>query len=518
MGMKKMSKGLIVMLSLLLLLTACGGNSNSGGAANTNAGSGGESGQAGSGGAGTSGTLTELEVILFADGTAISDVPLVQDAVNEHIKDLINAKVNLTLISPGDYVQKTNLLLSGNEKVDLMIVSPFFGFHNQVARGQLQPLDELIDQHGPDIKAVVGEDYLNAARVNGKIYGIVPMKEMATGSALVMRKDLVDKHNIDIASIKSLEDMENVFKAIKENEPGVIPLIPGAAGVPMLNFYKWYDDLGDGLGVLPYHDNDLKVVNLYETEEYAEQLKLMREWYKAGYISKDAATSKESNIEQIKAGKAFSFIAAAKPGLDEQESRNSGREMVVAEFYEPTSTTSTVISFLWAVPRNATEPEKAIEFLNLLYKDKDLINLLSWGIEGTHYVKVSDNVIRFPEGLDGSNHPYNMTTRWQFGNTFLAYTLEGQDPEINAKLDAFNKSAKKSKALGFSFDNTAVKTEVAAVTNVIDQYRNALEAGILDPAEKLPEFIEKLKEAGIDKIIQEKQRQLDEWASVNGVK
>jgi len=39
--------------------------------------------------------------------------------------------------------------------------------------------------------------------------------------------------------------------------------------------------------------------------------------------------------------------------------------------------------------------------------------------------------------------------------------------------------------------------------------------GSVDPESKLPEFIEKLKVAGIDKIIEEKQNQLDEWVAAN---
>ncbi|WP_256758093.1 ABC transporter substrate-binding protein [Cohnella sp. WQ 127256] len=514
--MKRIGKLMFVLLALILVISACGGNSGKNGS-NTDSVS--SSGNQATGSEvpknDSKEKITNLNVLIFGDGNTVKDLPIIQDAVNAHIKDLINVKVNMTIISPGDYVQKTNLLLSGNEQVDLMIVSPFFGYYSQVARGQLQPLDELIDQHGPDIKSVLGEDYLNTSRVNGKIYGVVPMKDMASGAGLTMRKDLVDKYGIDVTKIKSLEDMTAVFKVIKENEPGIIPLISGATGASMLYFNKWYDDLGDGLGVLPNFDNGMKVVNLFETTEYAEQLKLMREWYNKGYIGKDAATTKEVHLDVVKAGRAFSYFGPTKVGKVEQESNSTGRPMVGAEYLAPASTTSSVLSFMWAVPLNAKTPEKSMKLLNLMYKDKDLINLLSWGVEGTHYVKISDNVINYPEGITAANNPYAMGTKWQFGNSFSAYTLNGSDPDIFKKLEEFNKSAIKSKALGFSFDNSQVKTEIAAVTNVMNTYKNALEAGLLDPADKLPEYISKLKEAGIDKIIEEKQKQLDEWVKFN---
>ena len=98
------------------------------------------------------------------------------------------------------------------------------------------------------------------------------------------------------------------------------------------------------------------------------------------------------------------------------------------------------------------------------------------------------------------------------GNQFLSYIWNGDDPKLWEKMNAFNKSAVMSKALGFSFNAEPVKTEVAAVTNVQNQYKVGLETGTLDPEVKLPEFVKALKAAGIEKIIAEKQKQLDEWA------
>jgi putative aldouronate transport system substrate-binding protein len=57
-----------------------------------------------------------------------------------------------------------------------------------------------------------------------------------------------------------------------------------------------------------------------------------------------------------------------------------------------------------------------------------------------------------------------------------------------------------------------VKNEVAAFNNVVTEFTGALWSGTVDPEKTIPKFIEKLKAAGSDKVIAEKQRQLDEWA------
>lgn len=65
----------------------------------------------------------------------------------------------------------------------------------------------------------------------------------------------------------------------------------------------------------------------------------------------------------------------------------------------------------------------------------------------------------------------------------------------------------------FSFDSGAVKTEIAALNNVTNEYRFGLENGEMDPDVYLPKFRQALKEAGIEKVIAEKQAQLDAWAA-----
>ena len=70
-----------------------------------------------------------------------------------------------------------------------------------------------------------------------------------------------------------------------------------------------------------------------------------------------------------------------------------------------------------------------------------------------------------------------------------------------------------SKAMGFTFDNAPVKTEYAACSAVQTQYRVALECGAMDPDQALKEFNDALYAAGLQKIMDEKQKQLDEWAA-----
>ena len=51
--------------------------------------------------------------------------------------------------------------------------------------------------------------------------------------------------------------------------------------------------------------------------------------------------------------------------------------------------------------------------------------------------------------------------------------------------------------------------EITQLDNVCSKYQAGLETGTLDPEQYLPEFVSALKDAGLDKVIAEKQAQLD---------
>jgi putative aldouronate transport system substrate-binding protein len=442
----------------------------------------------------------------------------VEDAINKISIEKIKAKVKITPINFGNYTQQMNLILTSNEQLDLM-ADLSNTFTANVGKGALLPIDEYIEKDGKGIKDAIGEDFLKAGKVNGKQYGITTNRDLAQQPGIVMRKDLVDKYKIDTAKIQSLDDLDAVFKTVKEGEGGnFTPLVPSVIGTSFVAVYPVIDRLGEGFGVLLNLGDNLKVVDYYETPEYKALLTKLHNWYKQGYILKDASTNKQDQHSLMKANKGFGYISVLKPGIEGQESRAGGVEMVSSTLGKPLTTTSVVQTVQWVVPKNSVSAEKAVQFLNLMYTDKDIENLLAWGIEGKHYAVGAEGQIDFPSGVNAGNSGYNIGMGWMMGNQFLTYTWKGDSKNLWKDMDGFNKSAVKSKALGFTFDSTSVKTEVAAVTNVTNQYALGLETGTLDPEKVLPQFISKLKGAGIDKIVAEKQKQLDTWAQANNVK
>lgn len=495
----------VVMLAISLLVTACGGNNN---AADSS-----QAEQAENEGGASGKEPVALTMAYLNLGNA-ADVQLVEDEINKIAAAKINVTLDLMPIDIAAWQQQTNLLLAGNEKLDLIVSSSFFGYSSQVAKGQLIALDELLEQYGPDIQQVMDSELYNSTRINGEIYGVPSIKDSAQDFGMIMRQDLIDKYNIDLTAVKTWEDLgDKVFKVIKENEPGIVPLAAAQSSTPAYSIYMpLVDHLGDRLGVIPFDEQEMKVQNLYEMDLYTDTLNLVRAWYEQGYILQDAATTQETPANLVKADKALGYLSNMKPEYEKQESKLTGYEMVGVRLSDVVMHSNAGNGWMMSIARNSSEPERAMELMNLLYTDADIMNLLTLGIEGKHYVKNEDGTVKLPEGVAETGYLFN---QWEIGNNFLTSVWEGTASDIWEQTKSFNQSAKVSPALGFTFDQSPVKTEVAAVTNVENQYRVGFETGTLEPA-MLDRFVKDLQAAGIDKIVAEKQKQLEEWAAANG--
>lgn len=456
---------------------------------------------------------------MFATGKIPNDLKIVEEAISEIARNEIGVELELIPVSFGSISENLNLKVASGIQLDLTIQRGVT-LSSDAARGILTPLDALLKKYGEDILNA-SEDFLKATSIDGIAYAVPTIRDMAASYGLIARRDVLYRNNIDIDAIKTIEDIERMFAAIKAAEPEMIVTMPQIAGTRSImdsGFVTW-DSLGDSLGVLMNHGNNLEVVNLFETEEYKQNLDIIRNWNRRGFIWRDASIAVDQANILVGAGKLFSYFSNLKPGFDRQESLRAGKEMVTFELKPPFTTTSQVAVVSLAIPSTSKQPEKAMQFLNLMYGNEDIINLFNWGIEDIHYVRVPDSnvLIRFPEGVDAITSGFNLALGWQFGNQLLSYIWEGNSPFLYSEIGEFNDSSIKSNALGFTFDSSELQSEIAKLSGVMALYRVPLENGAFDPQVKLPEFINALRDAGIDKVIDEKQRQLDEWAIRVGV-
>ena len=142
-----------------------------------------------------------------------------------------------------------------------------------------------------------------------------------------------------------------------------------------------------------------------------------------------------------------------------------------------------------------------------------MANLLQNGLEVQEYEKVSENVIRY---ADESGLGYGTSFSF-FGDGCQLYYFEPATENFHEELKAFDRQARISLTMGYLFDPSGLSPEIAAVSSVVSEYRPILETGMADDVQELlDEFNFALKQAGIDRIIEENRRQLDIWKRREG--
>lgn len=519
--MKKrfIQKAFVAFMALTLLIgsfAGCG-SGNTSDSSSSSGQSESESSAAADSSAGTAANEKPYHIVMahMVDTGDFRDLDEVVAAINELTLRELNMTFEVLQLGWGDSTTKLNLMLAGGDKLDIFPISADLAA-GYISAGQIVDLNDYIYDYGQDILDQLGEDVATSGAVNGFVYGTPSNKESASLSGVIMRKDIVDELGIDIDAIHTLDDLTDIYAKVKEAYPSMDCL----SGTNLVGKWEDHDPLTDRFGVLMDDGQDTTVVNWYETDAYRIKVGRINEWYQAGYIKLDAATTTDSAQSLVKAGSLFSFIGSIKPGYLVQANNMCGREMVYAYIGHDDGTTlnnlnTNNVNFInWGIPQSCEDKVKAMQFLNFAYSNSEFMNLLNWGIEGEHYVKVdgSDNVIDYPEGVDANNTGYRLDMGWHLPNQFIAHIWNGLPEDIWDQYREFNDSAQKSKAFGFLYDPTSVSTELTALQSVKAEYTKALETGsVPDVDATLKDFNDKLYAAGLQKVMDLKQEQLDAW-------
>ncbi|HZG58779.1 ABC transporter substrate-binding protein [Paenibacillus sp.] len=456
--------------------------------------------------------LEEVELVwYYPQPSNQPDLQKIQDAVNKITLEAINAKVTLKPIDFGDYTQKMNTVVASGEKFDIAWTANWAFFYGpNVTKGAFLPLDDLLAEHGKEIQAEIPSFVWDATRVNGKIYAVPNYQTVTNREGFVVQKRFADKYGLDPSAIKTERDIQPFLEKVAAGEPDIVPFGMDRNGgfSAMANGIEYV-----GAHVIGIHKDDpYKAIVIPQTEAYKNNVTMIREWYEKGLVNKDAATVKAFD-DIVKTGKLAVVKDNVMPPGGEvgEKASNGGHDVVYVYLTEPYTGTNTIITTMQAISRTSENPGRAMMFINLLNTNKDLYNLLAFGIEGTHYSKLSDNMVKI-----NPDAGYNPNTNWVFGNTFNGYLVEGQSQEIMDAVKHENETATPSPLMGFSFNDENVKAEIANISALGDQYSPGLGTGAVDPAKVLPEYLDKLQKAGVEKVREEVQRQIDEWRKANG--
>ena len=456
-----------------------------------------------------------VKIMMLDDGKT-DIVNEVAAAASKITEAKFNTTIELVRVGWGSWAQQVTLALTSGEKLDLF---PAFSLNTSLAtlvsNGQILPMTDLLqDGPGAEMYGMVDEEDWRCTTVNGDIYGVPMNKGKQNVYGAICDEAIAEELSIDLDAVKTLDDFEAVLAKVKEAHPDMYPM---ATSSQKMRVMVPSDTLGDPrevvLGaIVDATGGSTTVDNLSASDAYREFVERMYDWTQKGYIMPDGVSNTESGTNLIRAGAAFAdFYTGPAPDTEARISRECGKTMKDVEFFEHYKTTSET-SPCWSIAANSEQPERAMQILNEMYTNQELANIFIYGIEGKTFEFIDDarTIIDYPAGVDAANAGYTFD-HWAWPNMQLSYVWNGYPSDVYEQYAVFNAGGKLSPAYGFTFDNSKVINEYTACTNVVMKYAEALNCGSLDPAGNLDKFNEELTANGIEKILAEKQSQLDTW-------
>lgn len=357
-------------------------------------------------------------------------------------------KVQYDMLPADKPMDKLNLLIASAEPYDAITINNEKAtFTDYANKGALVDLTPLIDKYGPNIKASVSKQSLDAFTVNGKIYAIPNRSSEFSGASLLIRTDWLDKVGMKMPT--TLDELTAVLKAFKEKDPGGL----GDKGTPLTirGDLPIIENIAGAFGI-PNHWNvvDGKLVQRPVASGFKDYLTYVADLYKQGLLDKEFAVNKDATMkEKFTSGRAGVIVAGwyDVPALGDALKKN----LPDAKYaYVPALkgkdgkiglSASSGFDRITFIPKSAKHPEDAIKWINAKL-EKDTFKLIAIGEEGKHHT--------FKDGayapiLPAFNDERNNANNYLMGIDEKLYPLYWQarvkkDPRLDEAFSYLNKT------------------------------------------------------------------------------
>ncbi len=431
--------------------------------------------------------------------------------VNEILKEKTGVTVDFQPIEPSAYEDKIKLIISGGEDYDICWASNWRNDYAQnVANGNFLAIDELL-ANNPALKDSIDEDIWNAVKIGGAIYGIPNQQILARGTAFYIPEQFMSVYEEKVPeTVTSYADFTEYIKELGTKNPDYMEIKMNWQDLAYL--YKVQPLIGTyvpGAIKLDAATNDLKVFNQFDSDEFKDALHARDEWNKQGWTMKGQATASKTNY---KYDELPLLLSTYKPGGDVENSKIYGFKTVMNQASDMYLTAQGVNSSLSCVNVNSKYPEEAVKVLAEVNTNAEIMNLLTYGFEGINYEFMNEEKTIIRKITDVPENQKYGSSGWRMGNELLTYAQEGQDENVRQITKEMNDNAVPSPALGFSVDSEPIKLEINNCTSVIKEYYDTFDQGLATNVDALlAEMNKKLEDAGLQKILDELQKQLDAW-------
>lgn len=467
------------------------------------------------------------------------DTDKIEEAVNELLKEypgLEHVSININCFPGSEYAQQISLAQTSGAQMDI-VNSVNIDFYQHVADGTWMPMDEYISD---TLKEELPEWLWEMGSVDGTIYMVPNYQNAFNTGYMAFPKEYVDKYS-NIDDIKAV--LQDPSKTLKEKAACLEEYVMSVRAGEGNTKYATVLDSGNTAGTLGFYfttpfdvltgsfivvDGTDKVIHAYEQDYYKDAWSIYADWYDKGIYSPDGEATDNSKYQHAKMMEPTSYAFSTKEMYGSEERvANTFSAMWGFDVYAVNVQDYNYIQKNWGAGGNGISstseyPEEAALFLEAITcgseVGKKIYNTVVFGLEGEHWEWVDQANDRIKtleyDGSQGGVDTSYAAMKWICGNSFYAYknqaVLDDQYPvakELNE-----DPATVSSSLIGFVPDISAIETELQQIKAVEAEYSTSLNRGTKGAAgvdAYYEEMMNKLKEAGLEKVREELQKQID---------
>lgn len=319
----------------------------------------------------------------------------------------------------GNPDEKLNLMLVSGDLPDIVLIDRREATLNKYIAGKaLIPLNDLIEEHAPNIKARYGDVLSKSVYEDGKNYylnnwyGLDPDPNWAIN----MRMDILEEFGYGERAMAgdsfTQDEFLDLLRKFKEKYPSVdgnpaIPMTVNADHMPTIigSFKAMY-------GMKTYYEHDGRLEFIVRDPRYLDMIKFINTLYTEGLLDREWGINKAQNYEQkTSSGRVFATAGGIVNEANKAFRAENGEDTnklfygfkVTAPGVKPEDTTFGPRSSLgWdgiGISVANEHPVETIKFLDFLASEEGQY-LLMWGKEGENWNMENGVHVPTQEALD----------------------------------------------------------------------------------------------------------------------
>lgn len=396
--------------------------------------------------------------------------------------------------------------------------------------GTFLELSQFLDtESGKKLRERISERYWELTGINGQHYFIGYLDELSS-SGWAVNQDLMEKYGFTEEELgRPLEELGDVFRTVWEGEKdepeyqievdgemitdfSVFPLTPALlfsrlpfsfvdTGLPI---GYWNDEISDD-------EDGSKLVNLFDTERMRRLAETVNQYYQEGYVKNSESGPRGSDHFFMQ----IDYSGGTVLREDSLDTWTNTNGIVLKRIPYYAQDTSRIVTKSNAILKNSAHPKEAFELLAFVMTDQTASDLLLYGREGMNYERLEDGCVKFLGELD-SRYSLKTLGNLEISSPLIPYEDVHKAELLEESLDMLQDSP----VYGFRFDEEPVKEQADAVRELYGQvnyFRSMLMFEKNDMIEETnweeyyDSYCQMMKEAGIDDLVKEMNRQLEAY-------